>query len=240
MKTIFEIIQERLAQLNKKNNWLADKIGTSPQNINNWRVRGVPPKEVARVAQALGLDRDALENGELLLSINEKSLNGNNGHMHQLRPVLAYDALIDLPEGDFVMVRKLDVAASAGFGSDNNGLVMEDKPIAFRADWIRKSKAKSTDLVVLDVDGDSMHPTLFDGDDVLIDLKQNQIANGNVYAFVVDGVVIVKRLSVRGSVVIAQSDNQSDPRFKYDSEYSENETFKVIGRVVNRSGAGNL
>ena len=77
MKTIFEIIQERLAQLNKKNNWLADKIGTSPQNINNWRVRGVPPKEVARVAQALGLDRDALENGELLLSINEKSLNGN-------------------------------------------------------------------------------------------------------------------------------------------------------------------
>jgi len=240
MKTIFEIVQERLAQLKKKNNWLADKIGTSPQNINNWRVRGIPAKEVTKLAEVLGLDRDALERGELNLVTEKKTLNGDNRHLSQFRPVLAYDVPLDLPEGDFVMVRKLDVLASAGFGSDNNGLVMADKPIAFRADWIRKSKAKSTDLVVLDIDGDSMHPTLFDGDDVLIDLKQNQIVNGNVYAFVVDGVVIVKRLSIKGNVVIAQSDNQSDPRFKYDSEYSDNETFKVIGRVVNRSGSGNL
>ena len=200
----------------------------------------MPAKEVTKLAEVLGLDRDSLERCELNLATEKKPLNGDNGHLSQLRPVLAYDVPLDLPEGDFVMVRKLDVLASAGFGSDNNGLVMEEKPIAFRADWIRKSKAKSTDLVVLDIDGDSMHPTLFDGDDVLIDLKQNQIANGNVYAFVVDGVVIVKRLSMRGNVVIAQSDNQSDPRFKYGSEYSENETFKVIGRVVNRSGSGNL
>lgn len=156
------------------------------------------------------------------------------------KSVLLWDDVNDLPEGEFVLVDQIDAKAACGDGYTNGDYPVHREPLAFRTDFIKRSKARSTQLKTIDASGDSMLPTICDGDCLLLDLTQNRVENGNVYAFVVEGQLFVKRLYLHNGLIVAHSDNQQDPRYKYDEQYSEDTPVKIIGRVVHRGGSGGL
>ena len=158
------------------------------------------------------------------------------------QPVILWEDPEDLPEGEFVLVPKLDVIAATGEGYENDDWPTEEKQLAFRTDFISKSLAQSTHLVVFTAQGESMMPTIWDGDTVLVDLAQNTVANGKIYAFVHHKELRIKRLYQRQDRLILHSDNDKDATYRYDEEIpvSEMDAVKIIGRIVNKSGSGGL
>jgi phage repressor protein C with HTH and peptisase S24 domain len=157
-----------------------------------------------------------------------------------MEPILAWEHQDDLPPGEFVMVPRLDVHLSAGGGREQVEIeLVKDNPQAFRSEWIRLMRLKPAKLAAMRAAGESMEPTIHDGDSLLVDTSQIEVVDGKVYALWYDGGERVKRLfRLPGGVLRIVSDN---PRFpSLEVPPAELEHVRVIGRVVHRSGVGGL
>ncbi len=67
-----------------------------------------------------------------------------------------------------ILVPKLAIGASAGAGASVDGEPVEGE-VAFDPKWLRGLGADPRALSIIRVEGDSMAPTLDDGDDILVD-----------------------------------------------------------------------
>ena len=124
-----------------------------------------------------------------------------------------------------------DARVSAGPGrSIDNETVLHR--IAFREEWVRSvSSAPLDQLAVIEVDGESMEPTLRQGDMVLVDFgqKRPQRKDG-IYVIRTDGGLQVKRLQVEiaANKISILSDNKA-----YDTQRSVDPAdIAVVGRVI--------
>lgn len=138
---------------------------------------------------------------------------------------------VDPAFAGMVPVPRLSVRASAGPGA----FAEEERArayFAFDERWLRTLTAAPRDeLSLIRVEGDSMAPTLADGDDVLVDGRAaEQRLRDGIYVLRVDGALMVKRLAPHPITrrVTVQSDNPAyadwpdcDPR-----------EIHVIGRVI--------
>jgi hypothetical protein len=61
MNKMFKRVESELKASGNTKVWLANILGESTQNINNWKARGVPASKVKAIAQALGVSREYLE-----------------------------------------------------------------------------------------------------------------------------------------------------------------------------------
>ena len=102
----------------------------------------------------------------------------------------------------------LDTAASAGPGA-----VGEDRRSAaglgFSEAWLKRLRARGgrDGLSVIGVRGDSMVPTLADGDDILVDEADRVSLRDGIYVLRVDGALLVKRLVREEEGFAVRSDN---------------------------------
>ena len=132
---------------------------------------------------------------------------------------------------DFVQVPRYDIRASAGPGALVDGEHVLDK-MAFRRDWLRGVLGLQVDrLALLDVDGDSMLPTLTHGDMILVDTRPADGLAPGIHVVNLDGRLLVKRLRplMDGSVEVA-SDNE-----RYGTETVKGDSLnqlRLVGRVV--------
>lgn len=164
------------------------------------------------------------------------------GEFSTMQPIKAWDHEDELPPGEFVMVPRLEVKLSAGSGSGSSQVDIqfnEAQPQAFRAEWVRQQRLKPRKLAAMTAQGDSMEPTIHDGDSLLIDTSQTTVVDGKVYALYYEGGERVKRLfRVPGGGLRIKSDNIAFETFEMGPDYSGH--VRIIGRVVHRSGTGGL
>jgi hypothetical protein len=126
-------------------------------------------------------------------------------------------------------IPKLDVGASAGPGAMNDAEALAGK-IGFDEKWLRRLGVDPAHLSLIRVDGDSMAPTLNNGDDIMVD---SSAASGTlrdgVHVIRMDDVLMVKRLAKgpEGRLSVL-SDNPAYP----DWPDVDGSTVAVIGRVV--------
>jgi hypothetical protein len=133
--------------------------------------------------------------------------------------------------GGLVSVPRLDVGASAGAGA----IAADERPlshIAFDPKWLRRlAGGDPSRLSIIEVDGDSMLPTLADGDEILIDGGDavERLRDG-VYVLRMEDALVVKRLAVNPSTrrVSVRSDNAAYPSWPDCDPAS----IGVVGRVV--------
>lgn len=132
---------------------------------------------------------------------------------------------------EFITVPRYDVEACAGHGAVIHSEQIVDH-LAFRADWVRHALGvQQSDLALISVKGDSMEPTLSNGDLILLDMHQGKVEDNAIYALQHNGTLLVKRIQRRldGSVVVS-SDN---PRYEAEVISAEDvEALRVVGRVV--------
>lgn len=132
---------------------------------------------------------------------------------------------------DYVEIAHYNVQAAAGSGVIP---VSEEllQPLAFRRDWLVKRHLSPNDLVIVDVKGESMEPKLLNGDLVLVDKSQTDIASGKTFVLRMDGHILVKNLQLlpHGLVQVA-SFNTGYPAYQVDLS-DESLDMAVIGRVV--------
>lgn len=132
--------------------------------------------------------------------------------------------------GRLVTVPKLDVRPSAGPGSAVDG---ESVFASYEFDrrFLRDiGHADAARLSIVRVRGDSMTPTLADGDDILVSATQGEALPDGIYVIERDDALIVKRLSRNPSsgLFTISSDNPAHPSW---SECRP-DSMRIIGRVV--------
>jgi hypothetical protein len=145
--------------------------------------------------------------------------------------VMAVDAAGARRDADLVLVPMLSVGASAGPGSLPDDERARAR-MAFPGAWLRELAGGSFGgLSMIVVQGDSMEPTLADGDQILVDRGDaGERLRDGVYVLRVEEALIVKRLAVNlpGGRTAILSDNERSPAWPdYDPA-----TMAVIGRVV--------
>jgi phage repressor protein C with HTH and peptisase S24 domain len=131
----------------------------------------------------------------------------------------------------FVPIPVLNVGASAGSGALGDAETAIGH-MAFDRGWLRQLRAGTTDaLSLISVQGDSMEPTLADGDDILVDRTDTlgQLRDG-IYVLRREDTLMVKRLAINPSAskVTIKSDNQAYPDWTDCPLHS----VQIIGRVI--------
>lgn len=132
---------------------------------------------------------------------------------------------------DHVAIPQLDVGASAGPGAVP-GEERAQSHIAFDPKWLRRLGAgDGSQLSIIRVEGDSMSPTLADGDEILVDRADSadRLRDG-IYVLRREDALIVKRLAVdpSGRQATIRSDNEAYPSWPGCDLAS----IDIVGRVV--------
>lgn len=148
-----------------------------------------------------------------------------------LRPILAWNNPDDLPPDATVFLNKLDFYLSAGHGGpDPNAVEQTDKVTPFRADFCAAEGWTPKTHFTMRCIGESMEPTIQHGAPVVIATNELNIRSGRVYAVLIDGEPLLKRLDkLPGGRIRVRSDNSSPAYCAF--EVDENE-LQVIGRAV--------
>lgn len=128
--------------------------------------------------------------------------------------------------GDFIFMPRNRIRFSSG----REGVLRSEQvvdSIAFRAAWVKGSlHTESRDLLLIEVVGDSMAPTVEDSDLILANLAEPRFRQDGIYLLRHDGGLTVKRIQRRpdGKLLI-RSDNP-----KYEPMVVG--SVKIIGRVI--------
>jgi hypothetical protein len=128
-------------------------------------------------------------------------------------------------------VPRLDIGAAAGAGA-LDGDERVEAHIGFDPAWLRQIARGAPDqLSIIRVRGDSMAPTLGDGDDILVDRGDGpERVRDGVYVLRMDDALAVKRLTVdpAARTLTIRGDNPADPAWP-DCDVA---AVEIVGRVV--------
>lgn len=152
--------------------------------------------------------------------------------------VAATHASPPLPRSDeyAFVARARGPRLSAGTGEVVWDFEEIDRSHAFRRDWMQRARLNPARCKLFEVRGDSMSPTLNDGDMVMINMADRDVLSGEVYALITDDGLRVKRLQRRTDGKIWMLSDNPDQR-QFPAEPIESETAAVIGRIVWRGGS---
>lgn len=208
------------------NKAVAAKSGIPLRSLGNL-VGGQAPNviQLVRIAEACGVSVDWLATGRLPVHPLERL-----EPLQDTSPVVAAGCM----EG-YVLVPRYDVRASAGGGSVVHSEQVVDH-LAFKADWVRnRLGVNPAHLLLLEAVGDSMEPTISDGDLLLVSTYEPRIRDNAIYALNVSGDLMVKRVQKKldGTLVVS-SDN---PRYSAEEVEARNsDLLRVIGQVLWHGG----
>lgn len=211
--------------------------GYQRSTINNWTSGQSEPSASAliRIAQVTGASLTWLATGEG--SMRSQPVGESLGMAVQ-RVAMPQHGLGAALRGEYGPAAGAspyrEVPRKAFHVSAGDGAIVEEPladlpPLAFRADWLRRAVTAPDKAVILTVRGDSMVPTIQDGDLVLIDQAARTIGAGGIFVARIGDDVVVKRLapSQHPGRVRAISDN-ADLYPPFDAPADE---VAIIGRV---------
>ncbi len=131
---------------------------------------------------------------------------------------------------ELCVVPRLALGASAGPGALDQSEAAAGA-LAFDVRWLRALGGRPDMLSIIRVDGESMAPTLNDGDDIMVDREDGaaRLRDG-IYVLRMDDTLIVKRIALtprRGRIAV-RSDNPLYPAF----EDVDPRGIVIVGRVI--------
>lgn len=192
---------------------LSKLLGRNAAYVQQYIRRGIPKK----------LDEDDRRTLARYFGVSETLLGGPPEFEIKSAPIRSRSR-------EMTFVPKLGIGASAGPGA----LVGDEAPeahVGFESGWLRRIGGHPDNLSIIQVSGDSMSPTLADGDDILVDRADavDQLRDG-IYVLRIDDVLMVKRIALNpvARALTIKSDNLSYPEWTDCDPASVN----VIGRVI--------
>ncbi|WP_083545489.1 S24 family peptidase [Sulfitobacter alexandrii] len=203
------IVTSRLAELEQNAYAIENKYGLPADAIRNVsrgdKNAGPRLKRVEEICDALGLEI----------------------YIGPPRPDLAEAQKVG---ADFARIPRYDARLAAGPGALNSE-ELPSSSLAFRTDWLARIGVNPRHCCIVGVTGDSMEPTLYDGDLVMIDRKVQSWRTNRLFAFVnADGDAQVKRVRVLDTAIVLQSDNRDvDPVVVSGRDADQ---LTIIGQVV--------
>jgi len=231
----------RLLMGNDSPSDFSEKVGVTERTLHNY-LSGQMPRFTtrAKICEAYGINPMWLFRGDgPMYSDGQKADLSviKTGGASCSDAAIGNDGMADLsvtpPDGiQPIFIPKVQARLSAGTGSLEVDASV-DGFFAFRSDWIRK-KGCPNQMVLMTVTGDSMSPTIQNGDMVLINQGQREVIAGAIYAIGVDDSVLVKRLDKRPGKIVLVSDNRDAyaPQELDMTDEIVRDSLRVIGRVL--------
>ena len=191
---------------------LSQMMGRNPSYLQQYIRKGSPRKLDEQ-------DRRALAG---YFGVPESELGGSEEN--------SGDSLGKRPSLDWVRIPRLALQASAGPGA----LAWDELPfdnLGFSDRWLREQGLQRNMLSLITVTGDSMEPTLRDGDEILVDRTPRGLRDG-VHVVRLGDALHVKRVQqVRPGEIKLISANEAYPPIEVPLAEVD-----VIGRVVWKGG----
>jgi phage repressor protein C with HTH and peptisase S24 domain len=205
---------------------LARAMGVSPSAFRKWlRGEAEPSRErLVALADAAKVGIAWLAKGEGPGPSAQPSGNGD-------RRARSADKARVAESDDFILLPKRLEAAAAGTGNPPPA-VLATEYIAFRQDWVRSMlRIDPADLILETAIGESMQPTIRDGDLLLVNTRDTSVTSFGVYVLEIGGERLVKRVQRKldGSLVLI-SDNETYQPDQVSGDMLRDVT--VVGRVV--------
>jgi phage repressor protein C with HTH and peptisase S24 domain len=154
----------------------------------------------------------------------------NQDELVQISGILSGSAMVEdlaAQQLDLVGIQQIDLAY--GMGATFTDGPVESELLRFPRSWVQAiTSSPPRDLTWTSGRGDSMAPTIHDGDLVLLDRSQRRILERDaLWAFTVGDLGAIKRLRIKGDRVVILSDNPSVPP---DEEPIEE--VNIVARVI--------
>lgn len=209
-----ELLSSLIAERGENYGALSRLLGRNAAYIQQYIKRGTPRKldEIDRrtLARYFGVD--------------EALLGGPEPQVHEKTQKGGHQAIAFVP--------RLMLAASAGAGA-LTGQEFQNGTVGFDQRWLRSLGLVPENLSIIDVQGESMSPTLNNGDTIMVDHGDgtDRLRDG-IYVLRLDDALMVKRVALaprRGRKTLAiSSDNPHYPSW----EDVDRSLVDIVGRVV--------
>lgn len=212
-----------VSQKGRRNKWLSRKsLGSSrilEYHISNFH----PDIKKQLIARHISDPQEA----EQLLRLTEptEEIAKETSNISRVMPMTEVKEWCELPV--------FDVHAAAGAGSLVHSEYQVDRLI-LPTSLLAEFSLSPTTASIIYVNGDSMEPTLSDGDRLLVDIREQQhpVVNG-VYVIRIDDAVYVKRLHwdiPKGTYDVISDNASIQAPFEIDKNSGRN--FKIIGKAI--------
>lgn len=122
-----------------------------------------------------------------------------------------------------------EVRISAGGGGFND----EYKPYQttkVEKAWLDSRRLKAEDCAMFLVSGDSMYPTLKDGEEIIVDRSKKELKDGKIFVLNNEGAMLVKKVQITYNGITLISQNTEYAPIELNAEQANN--LIVIGQVV--------
>lgn len=221
MQGFGERLRRRAARLGMSDAQVAKAAGLSPRRYGHYVTNDREPdlSTLLRISQVLGTTPD------VLLGLVPEDGEGRE------QALIPGDGVVTYSGDDYAAIAVYDLQLAAGAGREVATERVDHRQL-FRMQYLRSlSQAPLDQLAVVEIDGDSMEPTLRTGDAALLDMSQrNPGRRDGLYALRSDGWLQVKRVSSHPTtrLLSIRSDNPAYP--SYDDIKPDD--VEVLGRVV--------
>ncbi len=205
---------------------LVKASGASKSVVNQWltgKIKSMDIRYALSIERELGFSHIWLMTGEG---------DPHQAPLHGLRHALAVRAA-DTDDADFIQIRMVKLRLSAGItGFQAEPEQRDGGTLGMRRAWIERNNLHAQHLIALLVKGESMEPSLYEDDIVIVNTLDTKPVDGAVYAFNYEGEAVIKRLSRDAGQWWLASDNP-DQR-KFHRKLCQGAACIVIGRVVRK------
>ena len=217
--------EAKIAAPYKTKSGLARHCDVKTPSVSDWfsgRTKSIEYSNAIKAAEYLGVSADWLRTGEGDRHSNSVGVVTDPEEMEN-------HGLIGIPE----------YGIRFACGDDTGEPIFEEltecEKAWYRPEWFQQRQINPDNCKRFKVRGTSMEPMIWDRDTILVDCTPQEIIDGKIYAFCVNGKMKVKFLftKVDGSILIKSFNPEvaDEIMLPGDRDY-----FTLIGRVRDRSG----
>lgn len=220
MQTTSDRINQRMRDLGLQHKDLVAATGASKGTVTNW-INGVnnpTGKRLVQLAQALKTTSSWL-------------LTGNS--TPEFTQVEPWDSNTPLDDDEIEIPFFKDFSFACGGGSIGEAIANETRKLRMSKATLRNLSIMKENAVAATAIGDSMSPTIKDGDTIHVDLGRKNIKDGKIFAICIGGLFYCKRLYnlPLGGVRIVSDNSTEFPEFHLSEQDRVDQQFEIIGWV---------
>lgn len=220
MQTTSDRIAQRMKELGLQHKDLVAATGASKGTVTNW-ISGVNNPTGSRLVQL----------AQALKTTSSWLLTGNS--TPEFAQVEPWDSNTPLDDDEVEIPFFKDFSFACGGGSISEAIANETRKLRMSKATLRNLSITKENAVAATAMGDSMSPTIKDGDTIHLDLGRKNIKDGKIFAICIGGLFYCKRLYnlPLGGVRIVSDNSTEFPEFHLSEQDIVDQQFEIIGWV---------
>lgn len=222
---LHERIQQKLKEKNLKQADIARSTGKSTAAVTKWlRGENIPKAEnLKAIAKLLEVSDEWLLTGKNLTVLDSQDL----------QPLSEWEETTPIEEDEIEIPFFQNFSFDCGSGSVGEALKAQSQALRISKATLRDLGIEKENALATGASGDSMKPTIKDGDTIYLDLGRKTIKDGKIFAICHGGLFVAKRLYnlPMGGVRIVSDNTAEYPEVLLTAEERKEQEFEVIGWV---------